>query len=339
MKDKSVPTTGDILQFVAVLYQASIHMQPGDFKQWTITQLRQLIHFDSAWWGRALFPEHCDTPEVHGHSLFQLPSDYFEQWQKIADRDTVAENLYNDSSVPFMSEVQPETMSGTLCNFLWQHDIHHVLSFMKADPELLLDAKGNMGESLLVDFLSLYRNRGGATFESQDRDCLRLVMSHIALSLNHCLEFSVLINQSAQVSSVVEAAVFDSGFMLNTPSSDFTDLLKRDYPDWDGCILPAEIQESMLGKMSSWKGRHLSLTFESIDNYWFLKAYPSSLLSELTERESEVAELFAQGKTYMEIAEEIHRAPATVRNHLQSIYLKLGIRNKVELVEKYRSFI
>ncbi|KKD61774.1 hypothetical protein RN22_03925 [Grimontia sp. AD028] len=339
MKGKSVSTTEDILQFVALLYQASSHMQPGDFKQWTITQLRQLIHFDSAWWGRALFPELSDTPEVHGNSLFQLPEDYFEQWQKIADCDTIAESLYNDATTPFMSEVQLETMSGALCDFLWQHDIHQVLSFMKVDPELLLDAKGNMGESLLVDFLSLYRNREGAAFEPQDGNCLRLVMPHIVLSLNHCLEFSVLTNQSAQANSVLEAAMFDSGFMLNTPSIGFIELLKRDYPDWDGCVLPEEIQESVLGNISSWKGRHFTLTFESIDSYWFLRAYPSSLLSELTEREAQVAELFAKGKTYMEIAQEINRAPTTVRNHLQSIYLKLGIRNKVELVEKYRSLI
>lgn len=339
MKSKSVSTTDDILQFVALLYQASSHMQPGDFKQWTITQLRQLIHFDSAWWGRALFPELSDTPEVHGNSLFQLPDDYFEQWQKIADCDTIAERLYNNATQPFMSEVQRETMSEALCDFLWQHDIRHVLSFMKNDPELLLDANGNMAESLLVDFLSLYRNEKDDAFQREDKRCLRLVMPHIALSLNHCLEFSVLTSQHAQTNSRVEAVMFDSGFMLNTPSNHFTDLLKRDYPDWDGCILPDEIQECVLGKISSWKGKHFTLTFEPIDNYWFIRAYPTSLLFELTEREAQVAELFAKGKTYMEIAQEINRAPTTVRNHLQSIYLKLGIRNKVELVEKYRSLI
>ncbi|MDD1780437.1 helix-turn-helix transcriptional regulator [Enterovibrio sp. ZSDZ35] len=339
MKGKSVSTTEEILQFVTLLYQASRHMQPDDFKQWTITQLRQLIHFDSAWWGRALFPEHSDTPEVHGNSLFQLPDNYFEQWQKIADCDTIAENLYNNASEPFMAEVHVESMSGALCDFLWHHDIYHVLSFMKVDPELLLDAKGNMGDSMLVDFLSLYRNRKAVAFQPEDQDCLRLVMPHIALSLNHCLEFSVLTSQNTPTNNAVEVAMFDSGFMLNTPSLGFTALIKRDYPDWDGCVLPEEIQQSAQCKTTSWKGRHFTLTFESMDSYWCSRAYPSSLLSELTEREAQVAELFAQGKTYMEIAEEIHRAPATVRNHLQSIYLKLGIRNKVELVEKYRSLM
>ncbi len=52
----------------------------------------------------------------------------------------------------------------------------------------------------------------------------------------------------------------------------------------------------------------------------------------LSEREIGVAERYATGQTYRQIAAELNIAPATVRNHLAAIYRKLGIGNKAKLI-------
>jgi DNA-binding CsgD family transcriptional regulator len=52
----------------------------------------------------------------------------------------------------------------------------------------------------------------------------------------------------------------------------------------------------------------------------------------LTAREREVAEQFARGLSYKEVALVLHIAPATVRNHLARIYDKLGLETKSALV-------
>lgn len=44
-----------------------------------------------------------------------------------------------------------------------------------------------------------------------------------------------------------------------------------------------------------------------------------------------MAVLFAKGADYRAIAEALHIAPATVRNHLQNIYSKLGVSSKIEM--------
>lgn len=44
-----------------------------------------------------------------------------------------------------------------------------------------------------------------------------------------------------------------------------------------------------------------------------------------------MARHFGQGMDHRKIADELHIAPATVRNHLQAIYAKLGVSNKVEM--------
>lgn len=55
-------------------------------------------------------------------------------------------------------------------------------------------------------------------------------------------------------------------------------------------------------------------------------------VSTLSARELEVAKYYAQGHTSREIAESLFISPATVRNHIATVYRKLNVRNKTELV-------
>jgi DNA-binding NarL/FixJ family response regulator len=50
----------------------------------------------------------------------------------------------------------------------------------------------------------------------------------------------------------------------------------------------------------------------------------------VTERESEVLVLAAQGLTNREIADALYIGVETVKSHLRNVYAKLGIRNRVE---------
>jgi len=52
----------------------------------------------------------------------------------------------------------------------------------------------------------------------------------------------------------------------------------------------------------------------------------------LSQREMTIAERYGTGETYKEIAANLGIAPATVRNHLASIYRKLGVGNKAALI-------
>ena len=54
----------------------------------------------------------------------------------------------------------------------------------------------------------------------------------------------------------------------------------------------------------------------------------------LTVREEEVAELLSTGLTAKQIGFQLKIANETVRSHTRSIYLKLRVRNKVELTGK-----
>ncbi len=58
---------------------------------------------------------------------------------------------------------------------------------------------------------------------------------------------------------------------------------------------------------------------------------PANTTASLSRRELEVAELYADGSNYREVAERLYIAQATVRTHLGNIYRKLEVSTKIEL--------
>ncbi|WP_420572990.1 response regulator [Kordia sp.] len=56
----------------------------------------------------------------------------------------------------------------------------------------------------------------------------------------------------------------------------------------------------------------------------------------LSKREKEVLEQLSKGFGYQVIAEKLFVSPATVRKHIENIYKKLQVHNKIQAVEKAR---
>jgi DNA-binding NarL/FixJ family response regulator len=58
----------------------------------------------------------------------------------------------------------------------------------------------------------------------------------------------------------------------------------------------------------------------------------SRALESLTEREQEVLRLLAGGRTNREIADELYVGMETVKSHVGSVLLKLGVRDRTQAV-------
>lgn len=72
---------------------------------------------------------------------------------------------------------------------------------------------------------------------------------------------------------------------------------------------------------------------KKLDDLILVQAWPRGSLTMLTPREEQIADSYAAGLTYKEIATELEAAPSTVRSHIESIYRKLEVSNKVELFQ------
>ncbi len=53
----------------------------------------------------------------------------------------------------------------------------------------------------------------------------------------------------------------------------------------------------------------------------------------LTQREQQVLDLLAEGKTNSEIAELLFLSPRTIENNRMSLYQKLDVKNTAELIK------
>lgn len=99
-----------------------------------------------------------------------------------------------------------------------------------------------------------------------------------------------------------------------------------------------------------WKGALESVIKEALLRVLSGAVYVPSELSEcaapkravnglglLTERESEIASLVAQGKATKEIARELGIAPGTVKVHVNNVYRKFGVHNRLAAANVMRS--
>ncbi|WP_435742564.1 response regulator transcription factor [Microbacterium sp. PMB16] len=64
---------------------------------------------------------------------------------------------------------------------------------------------------------------------------------------------------------------------------------------------------------------------------------PASERSDLTRRESEVAELVADGLSNREVAQSLHVSVRTVESHVATILRKLGLRSRSGLARRLDS--
>jgi DNA-binding NarL/FixJ family response regulator len=76
-----------------------------------------------------------------------------------------------------------------------------------------------------------------------------------------------------------------------------------------------------------------SLTLKIIKHQQGLSAKQKPETFGLTSREMEVLELIAGSLNYQEIAEKLFVSPKTVRKHIENIYHKLQVHNKLDAVK------
>jgi len=63
---------------------------------------------------------------------------------------------------------------------------------------------------------------------------------------------------------------------------------------------------------------------------------PGPLFPQLTKRERQVLRLMAEGRLNLEIADELFLSLVTVKTHINHIFTKLGVKNRVEAILAYK---
>lgn len=103
---------------------------------------------------------------------------------------------------------------------------------------------------------------------------------------------------------------------------------------------PDKLHQGILDLMAGGASMSPSIALKALN---LLKESPLEVKNQveidikLSKRESEILEHLQQGLTYTQIAENLIIAPSTVRKHLENIYKKLQVHNKIEAVNKAKT--
>jgi DNA-binding CsgD family transcriptional regulator len=200
-----------------------------------------------------------------------------------------------------------------------RYRMEHVLGTVHADPTLGL-----------IEGIALYRADAGRPFTEPERLLTQQLVPHLAETWRLNRLRAVHPEKRSQVVSRMSLAICDRKGLLHTAGPGFAETMQSEWPEWHG---PSVSTELLGAGRKPYLGHRISVSIEPINDLWLLKLRRRSPLDGLSRRELEVANRYGRGMNYQDIAQALHLAPATVRNHLKNIYGKLGIGNKVELAK------
>lgn len=104
-------------------------------------------------------------------------------------------------------------------------------------------------------------------------------------------------------------------------------------------ITPNELYQAIHETLNGGAAMHPSIAFKTLKLLRNTQDFENKcdLEFKLTSREIEVLEQLSKGLSYNIIAENLFLSPSTIRKHIENIYKKLQVHNKLEAVEKARN--
>jgi len=184
-----------------------------------------------------------------------------------------------------------------------------------------------------VHWISLYRADPDAHCREDERQMLARLRPHLmqALALNRIRHLNCL--APAARGSQRGMAIADLRGVIYHAAPEFEDLLRTEWNGSRAGVLPSALLEQFLKGADRVVGRTLVVRRQVEHRLQFLSARLRCRADALTVRERSVADLIARGATHKEVARQLARAPATIRNHIQAIYAKLEVANVAGLIE------
>lgn len=287
-----------------------------EFQFHALERIRKEIPFDAVWWAMA-------TRMGKGHQLVHdsflqgMPDGCAELLNLTEQSNLVAQTCSRSPGVCF--NFGPEQLYSNLQTaMLAQHmGVSHVLC-----------TASQGGIAQLITFLSLSRRDKASPFTEDERRLKECLMPHLTdmLQINRVMQIASIRAGSSELQTAM--AVSDELGMLHAAEPGFGRLLRTEWADWDGSFLPNPLLRALESRQSNYLGTTLSVRIERVGVLRLVTLSIRSPAEALTTRERAVAEAFASGESYKEVARRLGLSPATVRHHLRAVYDKLGVADK-----------
>jgi DNA-binding CsgD family transcriptional regulator len=305
-----------------VIYRLAQTSPPEEFQSRALDAVREVIDFDSAVWGSGVVvPEGPYAHELYSH---RQPPEMLANWDRIKHLDTLNREAFQNLG---------QTVNADISDPYWQQHIHpeilaHVTRYGMTHTLATINADMALG---FFTGISLYRAIPDRPFSKTEAEIKQNLMPHLVEAWN-TNRFNFISRQSNSKQSAVARAIIDKEGILHNATQHFEQRVQSEWPTWNGPLLPVEMLDAFFSKrQQQFKGKDIVVTLTTINDLFLISIRKTSAVDNLSQREMSVANLFGRGIDYNGIAEELHISPATVRNHLKSIYSKLGVNNKTDL--------
>jgi DNA-binding CsgD family transcriptional regulator len=300
--------------------------QPVDtFQNAALALVKGVLPFDAAIWGTAT--TQAAGIEIHTIHLHDKTPETVAAYEEVKHLDHVSAGMFAKPSTT--QAFQSDTVFAA-------PEKRAIRDYMNryAQPNFLLHTQSNAKTSFL-HWLTFYREKRDAHCTPGDVKKLRFLAPHLmqALAFNRSAHLATLASADRALSPR-GMAMADAHGVVVASNKLFAVQAQQAWgvPGAEGTRLPPGlVAQIAAGKQCFfWQGLRTQWHLEH--DLLFIKTRPIQPADGLSAKESAVAKLVAQGLSHKEVARNLGRAPATVRNQIQQIYAKLGVNNIAELV-------
>lgn len=316
----------DLSDFSALLLKLYrlAHEAPIDgFQDAALDLIKPVLPFDSSLWGTATMT--AAGVDIHTSHLHQSSPEMLLDYEQHKAHDTAAQAVLARSQATGTFHTASTVQDAGLRDFLSRYGHENIFITASTDPS-----------TRFVHAISLFRadrDALGREAECQWLECLRPHLMQ-ALALNRATHLQLWAPAASGLPRGL--AIADVRGVVYHADPQFDVLLRAEWAGWHGGALPPALLTPMLAGAGAFTGATLVVRGKAQHGLLFLRARPRCTADALSTREWAVATLMAQGCTHKQVAQRLNRAPATVRNHLQSIYGKLAVTNIAGLIEALR---
>jgi DNA-binding CsgD family transcriptional regulator len=306
------PDAGQLSELLLRLYEAARSSGVEVFQQRAMELVGEHLPHDGCWWGRSTTDG--DTYRVHCSYLRGMPADVPQRLNTTDPRNVVARTIVKALN---------KTHQFGLRELAAQPSTEALTAHMGISQSLCIaHIERATGQ---FNFVSVVRRDEDPLFNAGERQLLDWLMPHLAAALDLCCA-----NRMASLRTGADSALLttDMEGWVHVSEPTAAALLAREWPGWSGPRLPPGLSAQLVRPPYRFLGRRIQAEGERAGEHLIVMLRPRRLVDLLTAQERTVAEAFAAGRTYKEVAEMLDLAPSTVRHHLRNVYLKLGAGDK-----------
>ena len=316
----------DVNDLLVRLYVIS-HEQPIEqFQSTALALLKPVLTFDAAIWGAGSTTE--SGIDIHSFHLHNKTPEMVSAYEEVK---------HLDSASGGMLETPRATRAFHAAAFFSDPARHPLRDFMAKfeQPNFLLSTDLDVQASLL-HWLTLYRSKQDAHFKAADVRRLHVFAPHLkqALALNRAAHLGKVVASVAGKSGLATAIADTKGFICAQDALFMTVIGNASgHEQAGGNRLPHGLTAKLAAGETMFNWQKLFVQCQIDHGLYTIKLRAQIPADSLTARERTIASLVAKGFTYKQVAVELGRSPATVRNQIQGIYGKLQVNNIAELVQ------